>query len=79
MALHAPAIDCLKSEVSIRFVVSYVQTVTNQELFEKHFCNQSSHYEKYRQFPLRREAIMRYHQIDTFQMNGTQRSTLVSP
>ena len=29
----------------------------NQELFEKHLCNQSSYYEKYGQFPLRREAI----------------------
>jgi len=24
----------------------------NQEVFEKHLCNKSSHYEKYGQFPL---------------------------
>ena len=37
----------------------------NQELFEKHLCNQNSHYEKYGRFPLRREAIMCYRQIDS--------------
>ena len=31
----------------------------NQELFEKHLCNQSSHYEKYRQFPFWKEAIIK--------------------
>ena len=36
----------------------------NQEMLEKHLCNQSSHYEKYKRFPLQREAIMRYHQIN---------------
>ena len=30
---------------------------TNQELFEKCLYYQNSHYEKYRQFPLQREAI----------------------
>ena len=39
---------------------------TNQELLEKRLCNQNSHYEKYRQFPCRREAIMCSSQIDTF-------------
>ena len=34
-----------------------LESSTNQELFEKHHCNRSSHYEKYEQFPLRREAI----------------------
>jgi len=29
----------------------------NQETFEKHLSNQSSHYKKYKQFPLRKEAI----------------------
>ena len=39
----------------------------NQELFEKHLCYQNNHYDKYgQQFPLRREAIMCYRQIDTF-------------
>ena len=28
---------------------------TNQELFEKHLCNRSSHYDKYRRFPLQRK------------------------
>jgi len=31
---------------------------TNQQLFKKNFCNQSSHYENYRQFLLRMKAIM---------------------
>ena len=38
----------------------------NQELLEKYVCNQNSHYDKYQQFPLRREAITCYRQIDTF-------------
>ena len=33
----------------------------NQELFEKHLCNQNIHYER---FPLQREAITCYCQID---------------
>ena len=39
---------------------------TNQELIEKHLCNQNSHYEKYGRFLLWREVITCYHQIDTF-------------
>ena len=50
----------------LRFIVSYVQPITNQEMFEKHLCNQSSHYEKYGRFLLQREAITYYYQIDTF-------------
>ena len=44
----------LKSKVSLRFVVSYVQPITQQyesTTVGKHLCNQSSHYEKYRRFP----------------------------
>jgi len=33
---------------------------TNQELFEKHLCNQGSHYEKYGLFPLCTEGSLRY-------------------
>ena len=39
---------------------------TNQELFEKHFCNQNTYHDKYGRFPLWREAITWYRQIDTF-------------
>ena len=43
---------------------------TNQELFEKHLCNQSSHqgshYKNYKLLLLRREAITSYCQINTF-------------
>ena len=35
---------------------------TNQELFKKHFCNQSSHYENNRQVPLRKES---HHELCT--------------
>ena len=53
----------LKSEVSITLdcrlcSTHYTINITNQELFEKHLCNQSSHYDKYRRFPLQREAII---------------------
>jgi len=33
---------------------------TNQQLFEKNLCNQSSHYESYGQFLLRIKAIHMY-------------------
>ena len=43
---HAPIIV-----YPLRIFVTYVQAITqrktNQELYEKHLCNQSSHYEKY--------------------------------
>jgi len=49
----------------------------NQQLFEKLLCNQINHYERYGQFPLRKEVITCYHQSDTFllsvKMNGMHR------
>ena len=56
----------LKSEVSITLRCQLCSTSYTAELFEKHLYNQSSHYEKYGQFPLRRKAITCYRQIDTF-------------
>ena len=38
---------------------------TNQDLVEKHFCNQGSYYENYEKFHYVKEAITRNHQIDT--------------
>ena len=51
---------------SLLAVFNSLHNVMNQELFEKHLCNQSSHYKKYGRFPLWREAITCYCQIDTF-------------
>ena len=66
MAPHGPAINyCLKVKYPLRFVVSYVQPATQHYESRKHLCNQSSHYEKYGRFLLRREAITCHHQIDT--------------
>jgi len=49
----------------------------------KRTCNQRSHYENYRRFPLQMEAITCLPQNRHFswwaKMNGTQRRTLVSP
>jgi len=50
------------------FIVSYsilnsLHSNMNQELFEKHLCNQSNHYENY---IYAKEAIMYYHQMDAF-------------
>ena len=41
-----------------------LQSSTNQELFEKYLCYQSSRYGKYGQFLLREEAVTYNHQID---------------
>ena len=72
-ALRAQATQIIVRKVKypLCFIVSYcmfnpLHSIINQELFEKHLCNQSSHYEKHRQYPLQREAIMCNHQIDTF-------------
>ena len=46
----------LKGEVSITLHFNPLHSIANQELFKKHLCNQSSHYENYRQFSLQREA-----------------------
>jgi len=58
----------------------------NQELLEKHFCNQGSHYEKYRRFRLfqlckesHHMQLPNQHFSLSAKMNGTQRRTLVSP
>ena len=42
---------------SLSAMFNLLHSSTTQELFEKHLCNQNSHYEKYGQFPLRREAL----------------------
>jgi len=56
---------------------------TNQQLFKKKFCNQSSHYENYRWFLQQMEAITCLPQNQHFswwtKMNGTQRRAVVSP
>ena len=51
---------------SLSAMFNLLHRITNQELFEKHLYNQSSHYEKYGRFPLQREVITCYCQIDTF-------------
>jgi len=56
---------------------------TDQELFEKHLCNQGNLYGKYGQFPLRTGSHHMQPPNQRFslsaQTNGTQRRTLVSP
>ena len=37
----------LKTQYPLRFVVSPLHSITNQELFEMRLCNQNSYYEKY--------------------------------
>jgi len=45
----------------------FIASTTNQQLFEKHLCNQSSYYEKYGNFFLLwKEAIRCKHRIYTF-------------
>ena len=57
---------CSIHYTSLSAMFNPLHSSTNQELFEKHLCNQSSHYEKYGRFLFQREAIMCYCQIDTF-------------
>ena len=55
-----------KVKYLLHFVVGYVHSNTNQELFKKHLWYHNSHYEKYGRFLLRREPITCYRQVDTF-------------
>ena len=64
------SIIILKVQHPSCFVVCYVQLVTQQyeskTVRKAPLQSKYRHYEKYRRFPLRREAIMSYRQIDTF-------------
>jgi len=52
---------------SLSAIFNLLHYSTNQELFEKHLCNQGSHYEKYRDdFRYTKKAIMCNYQINTF-------------
>ena len=43
---------CSINYTSLLAMFNLLRSITNQELFDKHLCNQSSHYEKYGQFSL---------------------------
>jgi len=68
---------------SLSSMFNLLHNSMNQKLFEKHLCNQGSHYEKYRQFSLRKGSHHMQPPNQCFslsaKMNGTQRKTLVSP
>ena len=74
-----------KSEVFITLRCQLCSTrYTALRIKKKHLCNQSSHYEKYRQFLLfegkpSRTTTKSTHFALSAKMNGTQRRTLVSP
>jgi len=46
-----------KEDILLPAMSNPLYSSTNQQLFKKNFCNQSSHYENYGQFPLGFEAI----------------------
>jgi len=85
MATHNPVISIIiwEEEILLPAMVNLLYSSMNQQLFEKNFCNQSSRYENYGQFPLQMEAIMclpqNQHFLQWTKMNGTQRRALVSP
>ena len=43
---------CSINYTSLLAMFNLLRSITNQELFDKHLCNQSSHYEKYGLFSL---------------------------
>ena len=84
MASRSPATNYrLKVKYLLCFVVSYVQfhSITNQELFEEYLCNQSSQYEKSKQFPLQREGkpLHATAKSTPFTVSKDEWRTLVSP
>ena len=78
---YCSTIHCIHYS-SLSAIFNLLHSSTNRELFEKHLCNQNSHYEKCERFLLRREAITCYRQIGIFTVSKdewTQRRILVSP
>ena len=67
---------------SLSAMFNSIHSSTNQEMFEKHLCNQGSHYGKYRWFPLLKGSCHVQPPNQCFslsaKMNGTQRRTLVN-
>jgi len=68
-----------KEDALLPAVFDRLYSITNQQLFKKNYCNQSSHNENYRQFLLQMEAIVCLPQSRHFMMNRSQRRALVSP
>ena len=65
---------------SLSAMFNLLHSSMNQELFWKHFYNQSSHCEKHRQFPSCKGSHVYMPPNQHFtKMNGTQRRTLVTP
>ena len=52
-------------KVSIMLFFNLLHSSKNQELFEKHLCNQSSHYVNMDNIRYTKEAITCNHQINT--------------
>ena len=69
----------MKSEVSITLRCQLCSTrytaVRIKNCLKSTYANKNSHYEKYRRLPLQREAIMCYHQIDTFAVSKDEWDT----
>jgi len=47
-----------KEDTLLPAMFNWLYSITNQQLFKKNYCNQSSHNENYRQFLLLMEAIV---------------------
>jgi len=68
-----------KEDASLPAMFNPLCSSTNQELFKKSFCNQSSHYGNYGWFPLQMKAILFLPQNQHFVVskdNGTQRRSM---
>ena len=68
---RAPQLSLSSEKLSIHYAAllamfNPLYNITNQELFEKHLCNQSSHYEKYGRFLLQRKAVTCYRKSTPF-------------
>ena len=81
-----PSIIIWKVKYPLRFlstILDSLHTNMNYDLVEKHLCNQGSHYEKYRQFPLlmQRKPSCATTKLTHFdiRMEYKLRRTLVSP
>ena len=70
---------------SLSSILNSLHSSTNQEVFEKHLCIKSSHYEKYGQLRIslhkgsHHVLPPNWHFSLSAKINGTQRRTLVSP
>ena len=71
--------NILENYISLSAMFNSLHSCMNQELFEKHLCNQGNHYKNVNNFCYPIETITNNHQINTFGVSKDKWYTKESP